>query len=275
VSVLTGADATRAQVLAALETLAARTTQEAMAIVYFSGHGYLVNSAQGKDYFLMPYGYALNDLPSTAIADREFAAALGQLRTKKLLVLLDCCHAGGIEKTKAPNLMLEKAPIPPEAERMFASGSGRVVIASSRADEVSFAGEPYSAFTLALIEGLTGSGVNDQDSYVRVADLAMYTSWRVRERTNDRQHPVLRFEKADNFPVAYYAGGELKPKGTPFDIPTRIEAEPGAGLKPQEGANVNIRTQHWTARGHIISSERDIDLRGANLSMNAPPKQPD
>ena len=89
VSVLTGADATRVQVLAALKTLAARTTQDAMAIVYFSGHGYLVNSAQGKDYFLMPYGYRPNDLPGSAIADREFAAALGQLRTKKLLVLLD------------------------------------------------------------------------------------------------------------------------------------------------------------------------------------------
>jgi hypothetical protein len=102
------------------------------------------------------------------------------------------------------------------------------VIASSRAGEVSFAGKPYSVFTQALIEGLAGIGANEQDGYARVADLAMYTSWRVQARTKDRQHPVLNFDKADNFKVAFYSGGDQKPKGSPFEVPAEVEPEPGA-----------------------------------------------
>ena len=193
------------------------------------------------------------------------------MKARKLLLLLDCCHAAGLDQRKAPGAMLEKAPIPPQAEAMLRAGSGRVVIASSRADEVSFAGKPYSAFTQALIEGLAGSGANEQDGYARVADLAMYTSWRVPGRTKDRQHPVLNFEKADNFPVAFYAGGDPKPKGTPFEVPTEIEPEPGAW-------RVNIGFMNlgrMRAGGHIIQIGGNADLTGTDLSVHRPaPKRP-
>jgi hypothetical protein len=46
-------------------------------------------------------------------------------------------------------------------------------------------------------------------------------------RTQDRQHPVLHFEQADNFVVAHYAGGETQPKGLPFTAEPQIEPEPG------------------------------------------------
>ena len=38
----------------------------------------------------------------------------------------------------------------------------------------SYAGVPYSAFTLALIEALSGEGASKQDGFVRLADLALY-----------------------------------------------------------------------------------------------------
>ena len=104
---------------------------------------------------------------------------------------------------------------------------GRVIIASSRADEKSFAGKPYSAFTLALIEALAGVGAAQQDGLVRVADLALHTREKVPQRTHNRQHPILNFTQADNFALAYYAGGETTPKGLPFTAPPVIEAEPG------------------------------------------------
>jgi len=40
----------------------------------------------------------------------------------------------------------------------------------------------------------------------------------VPEWTNDRQHPVLNFEGTANFIVDYYAGGDTKPKGLPFNF---------------------------------------------------------
>jgi hypothetical protein len=267
VRVLTQDGADRGKVLTALEELVARADSESTAIVYYSGHGYFVTAQAQREYFLLPFGHDMDDLAGTAISDAAFAAVLGRMKAKKLLLLLDCCHAAGLDQKKAPGATLEKGPIPPQAEAILRAGSGRVVIASSRADEVSFAGKPYSAFTQALIEGLAGSGANEQDGYARVADLAMYTSWRVPARTKDRQHPVLNFEKADNFPVAFYAGGDPKPKGTPFEVPAEVEPEPGAWPRVNIGF-INVGSEH--AAGHIFHIQGNVDLSEADMRVGKP-----
>jgi hypothetical protein len=204
------------------------TDPEATVIFFFSGHGYTVSTAIGQAYFLLPYGYNLSQLPQTCISGKELADRLTAIQAKKLLVLLDCCHAGGVDESKAPGAQFAKASLPPEAQDLLSQGSGRVVIASSKADELSFAGKPYSAFTLALVEALSGQGVAQKDGYVRVADLALYAREMVPKRTQARQHPILNFQQADNFVLAYYAAGDATPKGLPFAAQPEIEPEPGA-----------------------------------------------
>jgi len=226
---LMGTDATRDGVLAALDGLAARADANATVIVFFSGHGYQMSSSIGELYFLMPYGYDLKTLFKTAISGKEFADKLRAIPSKRMLVLLDCCHAGGVgEDEKSPGLTLSKAPLPPEAQAVFAKGAGRAVIASSTAEEKSFAGRPYSAFTLAVIEALAGQGAAKHDGYVRWTDLALYAREMVPQRTKNRQHPIIDVDQVDNFVVAYYAAGSSKPKGLPFDGTPEIEPEPGA-----------------------------------------------
>ncbi|MGD1994345.1 MAG: caspase family protein [Anaerolineae bacterium] len=232
VHLLTGEEATREHVLAALDQLSASTDTGSTVLVYFSGHGYQVASPTGAFYYLMPHGYDLDRLYQTAVSGAEFTQRLRAIPAGKLLVLLDCCHAGGVGEAKAPGLQVAKAPLPPEAHSLLAEGSGRVLVASSQEDELSFAGRPYSAFTLALIEALCGTGVAKEDGYVRVADLALHAREVVPGRTDGRQHPILHFEQADNFVLAYYAGGETQPKGVPFTGQPEIEPEPGAWTGP-------------------------------------------
>lgn len=225
---LTAESATRQQFLDGLDKLA-QVPKDATVLVYFSGHGYEFSSTFGKSYFLMPFGYDVNRLAETAVSSQELTAKLQAIPAQKLLLLLDCCHAGGLDPSKAPaGAQMSKAPLPPEATTLFAQGNGRAVIASSRADELSYAGKPYSAFTLALVEALAGQGAAEQDGYVRLADLAGHTREMVPQRTKNRQHPILNFQQADNFVVAYYAGGETMPKALPFSSPPEIEPEPGA-----------------------------------------------
>jgi uncharacterized caspase-like protein len=226
VHLLTEKKATRQQIIATLETLAETTNTESTVLVYFSGHGYQLTKPL-KSYYLMPYGYDAADLSETAISGSELVDLLREIPAQKLLLLLDCCHAGGL--TDLSGFQIEKAPLPPEAQRMFARGGGRMIIGSSLPDEFSYAGKPYSAFTTALLKGLCGKGANKQDGYVRAADLAMYASRVVPELTSDKQHPVLDIEKADNFVLAYYAGGQPNPKALPSELMSnpRIESEPG------------------------------------------------
>jgi hypothetical protein len=242
VKLLTGQDADRNGILEALDKVAQSSDINSTIIIYFSGHGSQITSSIGEAYFLIPHGYDINRLNKTAISGAEFAIKLRTLKAKKILLLLDCCHAGGIGDAKG--LEIAKSPIPPEALEVLGSGSGRVIIASSQADEFSYAGEPYSAFTLALIESLCGIGVARKDGFVRVADLAMHAREAVPGRTNKNQHPILNFEQADNFVIAYYSGGDPIPKGLPFQELPEIEPEPGAWQNAfnQRGQNAGTQT---------------------------------
>ncbi len=271
VQCLTGPAATRDAVLTALDLLAQRADAESTVVVYFSGHGYTVSTSMDDLYFLMPFGYDVNQLKTTAIKGSEFAAKLRAIPAQKLLVLLDCCHAGGVGEAKTPGIEgLSKSPLPPEALELLQEGRGRVLIASSREDEQSFAGKPYSAFTLALIEALSGVGVAKKDGFVRVADLALHTREVVPGRTKNRQHPVLHFEHADNFVLAYYAGGDTQPKGLPFPAEEiEIEPEPGAW---QVGGDVVMgnKSTVFDQRGQTVGTQTNIagNVTGPVLSGN-------
>ncbi|GGA38712.1 caspase family protein [Okeania sp. KiyG1] len=200
VRLLTEENANRTNVLSALSWLAETTGEDDTAIAYFSGHG-----IETPDYYLMPYGYDLADLQSTAIRGETFTEHLRAIKAKKLLVLLDCCHAGGQAEAKG----VVKSPLPPEAIAQFGSSSGRVIIASSRKDEVSWTGKQYTVFTAALLEALAGYGAFEEDGYARVLGIAMWVGCKVPERTGDRQHPIIKISNLkNNFALAWYAGGK-------------------------------------------------------------------
>ncbi len=217
VQALTESKATRANVLSALDSLAQSAGPEDTAIIYFSGHGYQVATpSQSKSFHLLTYGYDLDDLPNTTIGGDEFTTKLRAIQAKKLLVLLDCCHAGGVAQPKAPGVTLVKSPLPLRAEQVLAEGSGRVILASSRGDELSFTAQPYSQFTLALLEALAGAGAAEQDGYARVLDTALYVGRMVPNRTDDKQHPIIKVANLENnFAVAYYAAGAKEPLPLP------------------------------------------------------------
>lgn len=273
VHLLTGEAAARAEILAHLAQLAQESNDEATIIIYFSGHGYEVTGSTGRSYYLMPHGYDVNRLFETAVSGRELADALLAIPHRKMVLLLDCCHAGGLDNVKAPGLSLAKSPLPLEGQEKLAQGSGRVVIASSRAGELSFAGQPYSAFTLALIEALAGEGASQQDGYVRVADLALYTGRKVPQRTKEQQHPILNFSQADNFVLAYYAGGETAPKGVPASAANPvIEAEAGRLARTAVAQDKGTVVQ---GDGNVVATHGSVAVGGnveGGINLNRPDK---
>ena len=207
VRLLTEENADRTNILSALSWLAEMTGEDDTAIAYFSGHG-----IETPDYYLMPYGYNIANLEGTAIRGKTFTEHMRAIKAKKLLVLLDCCHAGG--QAEATGMM--KSPLPSSAIAELGSSSGRVIIASSRKDEVSWTGNPYSVFTTALLEALAGYGAFEPDGYARVLDITMWVGRKVPERTSDRQHPIVKVSNLeDNFALAWYAGGEKSVRPLP------------------------------------------------------------
>ena len=216
VRLLTGPAARRDDLLAAFDRLAARANADpnATAVVYFSGHG-----VETPDFYFLPYGYNTADLPGTAVSSAEFTAKLRAIRARKLVVFLDCCKAGGIGEAKnGAALPFPKSPAPAGMFDALKAGGGRVLIASSRKDEYSYTGSPYSVFTDELLKALAGYGAFERDGYARVLDAAMWVGRRVPARTGDKQNPIIKVSNLeDNFALAYYAGGDKAPKAASWD----------------------------------------------------------
>ncbi len=239
VKLLTGDHARREHVLSALGWLAQAAGSDATAVVYFSGHG-----METPDYYLMPFGYDVADLPGTAIPGRVFTERLRAIRAGKLLVLLDCCHAGGQAEAKGQ----VKSPLPAAAIDELGSGSGRVVLASSRRDEVSWTGNPYSVFTAALMEGLAGYGAAEQDGYARVLDVAMWVGRKAPDRTGDKQHPIIKVSNLqENFAVAWYAAGAKSSQPLPW---TAAAPAVTPGLDAAQAATWTHMLANY--RGHLL-----------------------
>jgi hypothetical protein len=208
-SLLNGA-ATQAAIRTGLGALAARTNADSTLLIYFSGHGGRIAAGPHSGEYLLPVDTVYpgdEDLARTAISGEEFTAALKAIQARKVVVVFDCCHAGGVGQPRA----LDAAPLSPGLsddyyERLKA-GKGRVILASSRPDEASYVmpGAEFGLFTEHFLGGLCG-GVASDDGLVRIFDLFEYLQPRV-TKAHPRQHPLFKGELEENFPVALFRGG--------------------------------------------------------------------
>lgn len=214
---LLNADATRQTVLDGLGALAARAGEDDTVCVYFSGHGAVLPSANGDDSVLLTVDSDLADLAGTAISSGDLAAALGQIKAKRVLVFIDSCHAGGaaLSKGLTDGQGHEfKSGYSPSAFAKLAVGTGRALMASCRADEESgvFTGARNSIFTTALLAGLKGSADKDNSGVIKVFDLFEYVAEEVPKAVSDDQHPVFKADNLEqNFPIALSRGGRKSP----------------------------------------------------------------
>ena len=264
VSLLTEASANRQGILAGFDELIERSNQNPMAtaIVYYSGHGgYLQDT---KEYFLVPYGYDENDRGETAISGLEFTQKIEAIKAQKLIVLLDCCHAGGIPKDSST--VFVKSPVPQELLDALDSGSGKVIVASSREDELSWTGSPYSIFTACLLEALQGKGAVNKDGYARILDILIYLFNEVPKRASAPQHPFVKkvLDLGDNFPLCYYAGGS---KFLPGEMPTSSSTAQQGSLTP--GKRRRLEQKRDALQSEWDRRSKKLKCLGDDLAIQA------
>lgn len=208
-------EATAAAIRQELTHLAERTDRDSTVTLYLSSHGGRVAAGEHAGEYIIPVEGLYDptdptDLAQTGISGVEFGQLLRAIPARKLLVMLDCCHAGGLGTAKSgagdPLPGLAKG-FSDEYYAHLQSGRGRVVFASARPEEESYIlpGQRNSLFTTHLLAGLQG-GVRSEDGFVRVFHLYEYIQPQV---TGDirLQHPIFKGELEDNFPVGLYRGG--------------------------------------------------------------------
>lgn len=205
--------ATLAALRQALAELAKRTDADGTVLIYMSMHGGRIADGAAAGEYLLPVDAALQTLedgrqldPATALASAEFSAALRALPARKVVVIFDCCHAGGIGQAKGAEAAF-KSGLSDALYAALAAGRGRAILASSRGDELSWIlpGDANSLFTKHLLAGLAGA-IPSPDGLIRIFDLFEYLQPKV---TADRanQHPVFKAELEENFAVALALAG--------------------------------------------------------------------
>lgn len=194
-------------VLEKLESFFDRRRRDDLLLVYFSGHG--IKNESGQLYFATT-NTRTERLRSTAVPAAFLHDVMEQCRSRRQVLMLDCCHSGAFVRG-----MTAKAGQRVGLAERF-EGRGRIVLTASDAVQYAFEGEEVtgdggrSVFTRSLVEGLrTGAADLDGDGYVSLDELYDYLDVQVSQAQSQQQPHMWAFDVQGEICVALNPTGAL------------------------------------------------------------------
>ncbi|MDJ0718242.1 MAG: SUMF1/EgtB/PvdO family nonheme iron enzyme [Prochloraceae cyanobacterium] len=162
----------------AIYNLFADRSKEDLVLFYFSGHGvkdqnlnlYLTTPETVKS----PKGLIV---PPTAVKASYLQEQITNSRSKREVIILDCCYSGAIAKGMTAK---DEGEVDIIAEL---GGKGRAILTSSTSVQYSFQQEAaLSIYTQYLVEGIeTGAADLDSDGKISADELHQYTKKKVQQ----------------------------------------------------------------------------------------------
>ncbi|MFN8404106.1 MAG: caspase family protein [Anaerolineales bacterium] len=150
-------------------------------VLYFSGHG--VRDELGALYLAVKNTFR-SRLRSTAIKSDYIREVMDQSRSRRQVLVLDCCNSGAFQQgTKAATGMSVGTAT------AFEGGYGRIILTASDSTQFAWEGDKVigetdnSLFTHFLVEGLEGEADMDGDGRITVDELYDYAYEKVKHAT--------------------------------------------------------------------------------------------
>jgi hypothetical protein len=190
---------------AALAKLKGRFKPDELLLVYFAGHGMLVD---GKPY-LMARDSRSADPVGSGLPLSDVEAFMRSSGSRRLLLVLDACHAGvELGRDVGPS---SRGIDPNFIHNAYEMAEGFAILAGSTAAQKTqdFSTVEHGVFTYYLLKGLSGKadGGTAPKGFVTVDDLKNYVLSAVRtwcfENMADIQLPTARIEGIGDMIVAY------------------------------------------------------------------------
>lgn len=172
---------TRDQMEYQIETLFREScSRDDLILLYFSGHG--AKEEDGSTLYFATCKTELNPKgsirTSTALSATTLQRYMSQSRSKRQVLILDCCFSGAFARDmKAKQITPETVDIQAQL-----GGEGRVVLTSSTETQLSYEEKGSSIYTRYLLEGLeTGAADRDNDGQISADELHEYAKEKVQE----------------------------------------------------------------------------------------------
>jgi hypothetical protein len=180
----------------ALNRLITQTQEGDQVIIFFSGHGY---EEEGRAY-LLPANADLQALDYSAIERDAFIRQIDKIPAKKVIVILDACHSGGV--SRGGKGAGKDAALSTKYYESFTGSQGRAFIASSSGGELSWEDETaqHGVFTASLVRALSGEADTEpRDGIITLNKVRRYLESQVSDwagRRGKSQHPQINLESA-------------------------------------------------------------------------------
>lgn len=196
------AEASRYNILRTLDELAAKVNTEDVFILYYAGHGSMVDN---KFYFIPTESSRLYDassLQKEAIEAGALQEKLKNIRALKQLIIMDACQSGG-----SVELLATRGANEEKAIAQLSRSSGIHVMASAGSEQFAteFASLGHGLFTYVLIKALQGEADGaPKDGKVTIYELKSYLDDQVPDMTRKLkgkpQYPYT-FSRGQDFPI--------------------------------------------------------------------------
>ncbi|GAB4408069.1 MAG: hypothetical protein OHK0039_10960 [Bacteroidia bacterium] len=192
-------EATLVNIRRGIDWLERQATQKDMILVFFSSHGALDHKG---NLYLLPHDFDAQSLFATGLHIRDLVEGMNAAPCKKL-ILLDACHSGQSGYDLMQFAAIKALDLNGAVSELAAADPGLTVMTSSSGREFSFENPRWGhgAFTKALLEGLDGAADFNQDRIIRLLELNLYVTERVRTLTDGRQHPFTPINLFGDLPI--------------------------------------------------------------------------
>jgi hypothetical protein len=232
-TLLVNDDATRSAILDALQNLQ-RATPDDVVVISFSGHG-------SDSHHLITYDADPLHLDETAIHLDALTDLFARSPAKNILLLLDCCFAGGAGAKVFHAPIAAKSPASAAALLDKISGSGRVIFTAATAEQEAIEDHRrgHGLFTFFVVEALRGAPEVVRGGHVPLLSLFEFVTRSVVQAARQIRHeqePTLKGAIEGDLTMPVLTPGTLFksffPDYGPVAVGPNIDDLAGFGLPP-------------------------------------------
>ena len=275
--VITLIDQTDAVIRLGIEDFFAEKKPDDLLVLYFSGHG--VRDEQGRLYLAAPNTRA-NRLRATAIAADFVTTEMDRSRSKRQVLILDCCHSGAF----AQGSKAETGGSVGTGPAFEGTGYGRVVLTATDATQYAWEGDKIigeadnSVFTHYLVQGLqTGEADIDADGRITLDELYDYVYGQVVAKTPKQTPGKWSYKQQGDMVIARNPKPIVKPAELPADLRTAIES-PLANVRIGavreldrllNGSNASLALAAFDSIKHLVEDDSRSVSSVASSVLNA------